>query len=112
MKRLELATTGPDLPIAGPSAGSWGDTAPRLTERLTTMQYESGELRTPSRLSIEVWEGSWRALLTEPDAQAVLSVAAESPEALLPALEALLASDSPPWRAAPWLPAPKKRRAR
>lgn len=109
VERLKLEDIDGGVPVVPIDPGSWADVAPHLYERLTECRYPDREVRVPGRLTIEIWDGQWRAQLTEPDAQAVLSVMGQTPDCLLPALEALLGSPGTPWRVATWLPAPKKR---
>jgi len=84
------------------NVGSWGKRYPNLVERCYATCYEGGKRRTPSRVSIEYKGGMWVATLVENDTGLMIQCEVESPDDLIPALEALLAAPTQPWQHCPW----------
>jgi len=71
---------------------------PALLEFLTATTWSPGEARKPGTLTIFTDDGQWKGSLNDKDADRSAFVTADSPEAVLAALERGLQEDSLSWR--------------
>lgn len=111
MKRI-IRPADDKLPVARAAGGELESTAPYLCEHLTAMKYDDPPgLRTPGTLTVRTRNAMWVATLRDPDSGMQLQAEADTFEALLLALDALLGTPDAPWTADPYAkPKPKGKR--
>jgi hypothetical protein len=88
--------------------GTWREKYPKLLAMLTDPVWDDGSPRSPCKLFINVERGSWVITLKEVNQGVVLDASVQTPDEMVPALEALLCLARVPWKHDPWAKAKGK----
>lgn len=99
MVKKRTQEDGEWIDLSAPStAGSWAQRFPELWGFLWDLEFDDGSKRSPGSLVLFRDALRLKACLSDKDADLVCFVTADSPDALLEALERGLAEDTLDWR--------------
>jgi predicted RNase H-like HicB family nuclease len=96
-KKVDKAAEPSEVRLVADS-GSWGVRFPAVTEYLTSVRWDDGELRTPATILLVVNDGRWNVCLNDREHSRSTWATGDTPDEALTALEGALQSGRESWR--------------